>query len=111
MTEAELKQYYYLEKEIKMNNSRLEENDRQRKRILKNIRKCEKLQKKIEKFIDDIEDSYIRQIFYLRFIKRETWVGIAMKVSGGNSTDEATRAYVRRYLAKIEREKRNRESE
>ncbi len=61
---------------------------------------CEEERLKIEKFITGIEDSYIRQIFTYRFLERDSWNKVAMKVSRGLVTGDAVRKICKRYLKK-----------
>ncbi len=63
------------------------------------IMRCIGEQIKLEKYIEDIPDSYMRQIFTMRFIYNFSWLKISMKLGGGN-TEDAVRVAVRRYIQK-----------
>ncbi len=52
---------------------------------------------RLERYINDIEDSLTRQIFQLRFVNGLTWSQISFSVGGGN-TEESVRKRVYRYL-------------
>lgn len=66
-------------------------------RINQNI--CDALAERIrlEKYIASIPESFIRQIFRLRFIDGRSWNAVARKMGGGNTAD-ACRKSVIRYL-------------
>lgn len=57
-------------------------------RLLENAIK-EKIEQsiKINAYILDIEDAQLRQIMYLRFIKRFSWQAVANRIGGGNTAD------------------------
>ena len=46
-------------------------------------------------FITEIDDSFIRQIIYCRFILRYSWTRTAHKIGGGNTADSCRMAYKR----------------
>ena len=48
-----------------------------------------------ERFIADIEDSYLQQALFLRFIKGEKWQKIAVLLGGGNTADGVRKACCR----------------
>ena len=52
---------------------------------------------RLERYIADIPDSLTRQIFALRFINGMSWVQIAFRVGGGN-TSEGVRKRVYRHI-------------
>ena len=54
---------------------------------------------RLERWISDIPDSYLRQIFHYRFIDGLTWQPVAFKVGGGNTSDGVRMACMR-YLGK-----------
>lgn len=54
----------------------------------------------VEKFIDDLEDSKLRQIIELRYINGRTWNSVAFKVYG-QPNGETARKKVIRYFKKI----------
>ncbi len=51
----------------------------------------------VEAFITEVEDSRIRQILTLRYMKGLTWAQVALKV-GGNNTDDGVRKAASRYI-------------
>lgn len=57
---------------------------------------------KINEFILSVDDAQLRQIMYLRFIKRLSWQAVAMRV-GGNNTADSVRKRCSRYLRKNEK--------
>lgn len=46
-------------------------------------------------FITEVDDSFIRQIIYCRFILRYSWTRTAHKIGGGNTADSCRMAYKR----------------
>ena len=48
-----------------------------------------------ERFIADIEDSYLQQALFLRFIKGEKWQKIVVLLGGGNTADGVRKACCR----------------
>lgn len=127
MTDKELKQTYYLRQEIElyerklrelrsmsMTGSRTDGMPRGRGRgdrvadtavkIADTERKLNDLQLKlisaeaeIMDFITGVDDSFIRQIIYCRFILRYSWTRTAHKIGGGNTADSCRMAY-KRYM-------------
>lgn len=57
---------------------------------------------KINAFILDIEDAQLRQIMFLRFIKRLSWQAVASRIGGGNTAD-GVRKRCNRYVRKSEK--------
>jgi len=57
---------------------------------------------KINTFILDIDDAQLRQIMYLRFIKRLSWQAVANRIGGGNTSD-GVRKRCNRYVRKSEK--------
>lgn len=52
-------------------------------------------------FISKIDDSQLRTIFILRFLKGYNWIKIAMEIGGGNSA-EGVKMQVYRHLKRNE---------
>lgn len=52
---------------------------------------------RLERYIADIPDSLLRQIFTLRFINGLTWRQVAFSIGGGN-TEENVRQLCHRYI-------------
>lgn len=67
--------------------------------ILAKQRRCLAEQRRLEVYIASIDDSFIRQIFTLRFVNGLTWRQVARKM-GGNNTTGSVKMIVRRFLAK-----------
>ena len=52
------------------------------------------------KFIYDIQDCFIRNIFIYRYILGMSWIKVSFSVGGGN-TDSSCKMIVKRYLDRI----------
>ncbi len=122
MTKKELMQCFYLNREIMSDTEELvnlkiiardgngfefhdeEEIKRREKRIVEKIRRCTELKDRIEKFINSIDDSLTRQIFYYRFVKCMPWKKVSY-MTGGYNSDEGVRKIAERYLKSIEKNK------
>lgn len=50
---------------------------------------------RLEKYIADIPDSYIRQIFTYRFINGLSWVTVSIRLGGKNTADGVKKACYR----------------
>lgn len=101
---AELKQYFYLDREIKRDSLKLAAMDKNSKgydelyEITENNKlRCLALLIKTEKFIYSIDDSLTRQIFELRYIKGLTWSQTAQQM-GGYAKADCLRMIHDRYL-------------
>lgn len=57
-------------------------NSRQQKILQKRIERCERLKLEIEEFIDTIEDSKTRRVFWLRYIRGCSWEKISRMLGG-----------------------------
>ena len=129
MTRKELSQLFYLKKEIKQDSIRLMELDKAsagsntsitglphtayisdktviaadiadlKKEIEIKMDMCITQYNHLMKYIDDVEDSYIRQILTFRHVNGYSWVQVAMRMGGGNTEDGVRKAYSR-YLKK-----------
>lgn len=55
------------------------------------------LQEKANSFIENIEDSLVRQVITLRYVEGLNWYEVANKI-GGDSTSESVRKIAERYL-------------
>lgn len=124
MTKAELMQLYYLNREIindtealvelkikarrcaeeKWNPEKERMIEEYELRLVEKVRRCKKLRTKINEFIDGIEDSLTRQIFFYRYEKCMTWRRVAYMAGGCNSED-GVRKIAERYLKRIADEK------
>lgn len=67
------------------------------------ITQCVHERNRLERYIADIPDSLLRQIFTARFVNHLSWVQVAVTVGGGN-TEEGVRKAVSRYLHKNKEE-------
>ena len=130
MTVVELSQLYYLNKEIQIDQQRLEE---LRKGIIAGVpmtrsaksvpewytagiaelikliaakrRRCVRERDRLERYIDGIEDSLTRMIFTLRFVKGLSWLQTSFQIGGANS-DVNIRQICYRHLKKTDSEGR-----
>lgn len=57
---------------------------------------------KINDFILNIDDAQLRQIMFLRFVKRLSWQAVANRIGGGNTAD-GVRKRCNRYVRKSEK--------
>ena len=64
-----------------------------------NIQKCWYEMNRLNRYIDSVEDSQMRQILTLRYIKRYSWYKIANEI-GGNNTEDSIKKSCYRFLAK-----------
>jgi hypothetical protein len=129
MTKKELSQLYYLQREIRSDERRLEEleaaatsttaklsgspgggriSDKTAigaeiadlKSIIRSKREmCIAHYNKIMRYIATLDDSMIRQVITYRHVDMMKWRDIAQKIGGGNSEDGIRKAYTR-YLEK-----------
>lgn len=115
MTKKELNQLYYLNREIinrteELVNLKIKLRDnpewrsfggenvmKYEKELVEKIRECNLVKKKIERFMNGIEDSFTRQIFYYRYAKGMTWKKVAY-MTGGYNSEECVRKIAERYL-------------
>lgn len=128
MTNKELSQLYYLNKEIKQLESKLMELETTAYKatsnltgmpgsgkcsdkvgryaaeiadlkalINLNIEKCWHEKRRLERYIQSIDDSLIRQIFFLRYIELKKWEDVAASL-GGNNTENSVKQIHSRYL-------------
>jgi hypothetical protein len=126
----ELKQLYFLKKEIERNKRRLSEmrelmktvksvtdysrervqtsvgNESSVERIILEIIELQEmlnaqniqlilLERKIERYIEAIDDAQTRLMFKLRFIDCKRWENVAEEIGGGNTADSCRMACVR----------------
>lgn len=131
MTLKELSQLYYLNREIKMDQRRLEElrakstspgsprfdgmphsksNVSKVERYAEDIadleaiiaakqQQCIHERNRLERYINDIDDSLTRQIFTFRFVNGLPWPQVAAHI-GGNNTEKSVSKACYRYLEK-----------
>lgn len=62
-----------------------------------NIEKCWHEKRRLERYIQSIDDSLIRQIFFLRYIELKKWEDVAASL-GGNNTENSVKQIHSRYL-------------
>ena len=60
-----------------------------------NIKKCFYELNRLNRYINSLEDSLIRQILSLRYINRLSWLQIAFSVGGNNTADGVRKAHDR----------------
>lgn len=128
MTKKQLEQMFYIVTEIKMWQERLNKislvkspkitdmpkgtskadiadivisKEECKENINKFLIKAQKQRILIDNFIENIEDSFIRQIIYLRNACLMEWEEVARSIGGGNS-GEAIRNKYNRFLKKME---------
>jgi hypothetical protein len=129
MTLKELSQLYHLNREIEMDQRRLEElrtkaespssgqltgmpkNPTVESKLERYVAelvdlemiihakqlRCIHEQKRLERYIGDIDDSLTRQVFYLRCVNGLNWVQVAVHIGGGN-TDTGVKQRFYRYV-------------
>lgn len=118
VTRQELQQYFYLNREINFmsnevdelkkrykktkpsNTPELEMLELQKLTLSGKIKSCQALKNKIETFVNEIDDSLTRQIFYYRYIKFMTWRKVSAMV-GGYLGENGARMIAERYLKKL----------
>lgn len=59
------------------------------------LREVELQKEKIITYINEIDDSLMRQIIYYRDIKLMSWNKVAQKIGGGNTADSVRKLYSR----------------
>ena len=110
MTNEELAQLYYLRREIEMDALRLKNLERDLRRtrwpnliwdirdtIEAKRRRCVAQRDTMEQYISSIQDSYIQQIFTLRYVEGLPWLKVSLRL-GGMNTPENLRMIASRYL-------------
>ncbi len=105
MTQRELKQYFYIDKEIKDEKLRLaelekssapaQEIDETREVIRCKMREAELMRLRIIREIMQIDDAFLRQIFMYRHIDLLSWAAVAVRVGGDNTPDGVRKAHDR----------------
>ncbi len=121
MTKKELRQLYYLNREImndteelvklKIKSRNCEDTEwgraqeiliaEREREIVDKVKRCKELRNKINDFINSIDDSWTRQIFYYRFSKCMSWKKVAY-MTGGPISEDGARMIVDRYLKGLE---------
>lgn len=71
--------------------------ERLRRKLNKRIKELMDLVEKTNEFIENIEDSLVRQIISLRYINGLTWEEVAANI-GGNNTADSVRMLCNRFL-------------
>lgn len=107
VTKEELSQYRHLKRELEQEKQKLARKSEQDPEyaeyyelVENNKMRCMALLIKLQSFIYSIDDSFLRQIFELRYVQGKSWQGISAELGGYNSPD-----YLRilhdRYLQKL----------
>jgi hypothetical protein len=108
MTKKELRQLYCLNREIEEEQRRLRELEAKKTKLpdcateidsLKglmnsNLKRCFMELNKLNRYINSIDDSFIRMIFALRYINGLSWNQVAASI-GGNTEDSVRKAHDR----------------
>ena len=110
MTAKDLAQLYYLRREIEMDTLRLKNLERDLRRtrwpdLIRDIRdiieaklqRCVAQRDTMEQYISSIQDSFIQQIFTLRYVEGLPWLKVSLRL-GGVNTPENLRMIASRYL-------------
>lgn len=130
MTVKELSQLYWLDKEIVMDEKRLEQLEQQAASVsspkydgmphshdagsmteklvaeiidLQAIIAAKQIQcihekQRLERYIEQIDDAYTRQIFELRFVERMSWADVAYTVGGESCSEGSVKKICYRYI-------------
>ncbi len=124
MTKHDLKQIYYIDREIKMWQRKLDEMNNksyvgtpkltgtpngtvvqnkveadaiERAELSAKIAKLQCQQQEITEYINGIDDSIVRQIITLKYVELKSWTQVVMAIGGGN-TKEGLRKKLYRFL-------------
>ena len=105
MTARDLKQYYYLGKEIEYEKQRLaglemaiapEAELNETRRVIEcKITEAEISKGRILREIMEIDDAFLRQIFVMRHVDLLSWAAIAARIGGDNTPDGVRMAHDR----------------
>lgn len=105
MTARDLKQYYYLGKEIEYEKQRLaglemaiapEAELNETRRVIEcKITEAEIAKGRILREIMEIDDAFLRQIFVMRHVDLLSWAAIAARIGGDNTPDGVRMAHDR----------------
>lgn len=105
MTRRELSQVYYLKKEVEQEERRLAQlevcrapdNEKEETRRVIELKKeeAEIRQQQAMRYILNIPDVQLRQIFWLRHIDSLSWNTVAMRIGGDNTADGVRKAHDR----------------
>ena len=108
MTKRDLAQYYYLKKDIALEEQRLamlelsaappDEIEQTRKVIELKKAEAELQYQRTTREIYGIDDIFMRQIFLMRHIDLMSWAAIAMRIGGDNTADGVRMAHDRYIL-------------
>lgn len=94
-------EYPYISRNIKITGVDIQDYERKAKRLKRKLsRRVEELLdllEEINEYIESIDDSLIRQIIILRYIKGLTWDQVAVHIGGGNTAD-SVRMALNRFL-------------
>ena len=63
--------------------------------IKERLEKLQKAKKDVIAYVNGIEDSYMRQVVFMRVVVGMTWKQVANELGGSNTEDSVRRAYCR----------------
>lgn len=100
MTKKQLEEYRITKREIEEERERIAQFRSSKGNVIaheveRKIANLEKRQIEVEKFVSAIEDSFIRRIVVARYIEGRSWVGVARKLGGGNTSDGVRKIWER----------------
>ena len=105
MNKSELAQLYWLKKEIRLEEDRLQtlkdggETEAVQQKISNRLNRCTAQLLALEGYIDSIDDSMTRQIFVYRYAYGMNWTQTAHAL-GGYNTAEGVKKCCQRYIKK-----------
>ena len=95
LTKDELKQIYYINKEIQMWQRELEKIRSQGLVKSPTISDMPKGGQKLIEYIEGVDDSLMKQIIFYRCVSCMTWQEVADAVGGNNTENSVKKAYSR----------------
>lgn len=93
MTLRELSQLYWLRKEVALDERRIKELENTpelvevKAEIEKKYVRIKAEWTRLEQYIANVDDSYMRQILTLRYAYNYSWRKVALRIGGGNTAD------------------------
>lgn len=105
MTLRELSQLYWLRKEVALDERRMKaledkpELAEVKAEIEKKYVRIKAEWMRLEQYIANVDDSYMRQILTLRYVYGYSWHKVALRIGGGNTAD-GIKKRCQRYISK-----------